>query len=89
MWLKVFAMFLDLVALMCAIYVRSVLNNKDLMEEENKRLLEKYREEEILAEKTDEEIMEHFRQMDKVGKMMSLVVIIFLMFGFVVFAQYL
>ena len=89
MWIKVFMMFLDLVALMCAIYVRSIISNKDLMEEENKKLLEKYREEGIFADKTDEEVMEELRQMDKVGKVMSLVVIVFLMFGFVIFGQYL
>lgn len=91
MWIKMIAMGLDLVALISVMYVRSVINNKELMKKENQNLLEKYKEEEIelFKDKTDEEIIKHLEQADKVVDIMSLVLIAFLIFCGVVFNQYL
>lgn len=91
MWIKMIAMGLDLVALISVMYVRSVMNDKELMKKENQKLLEKYKEEEIelFKNKTDEEIIKHLEQADKVADIMSLVLIAFLIFCGVVFNQYL
>lgn len=91
MWIKMIAMGLDLVALISVMYIRSVINDKELMKKENQKLLEKYKEEEIelFKNKTDEEIIKHLEQADKVVDIMSLVLIAFLIFCGVVFNQYL
>lgn len=91
MWIKMIAMGLDLVALISVMYIRSVINDKELMKKENQKLLEEYKEEEIelFKNKTDEEIIKHLEQADKVVDIMSLVLIAFLIFCGVVFNQYL
>lgn len=91
MWIKMIAMGLDLVALISVMYVRSVINDKEITKKVNQKLLENYREEEIglFKDKTDEEIIEHLEQADKVVDIMSLILIAFLIFCGVVFNQYL
>jgi hypothetical protein len=91
MWIKMIAMGLDLVALISVMYVRSVINDKEITKKVNQKLLENYREEEIglFKDKTDEEITKHLEQADKVVDIMSLILIAFLIFCGVVFNQYL